>query len=168
MLSRVADNLYWFSRYVRRAENTARLVGVGSQLQLDLPRSVRFAWRPMVDTVGAGETFAALFPGSGDEASDADVVRFLLLDERNPSSLRSSVDSARELLRGIRDTLPGEVWEAINDLYLYIEANGERGVSRRACCGSAGTAAASPMPEGACHRYSGQAHPHSSAPNRRN
>ena len=131
MLSRVADNLYWFSRYVRRAENTARLVGVGSQLQLDLPRSVRFAWRPMVDTVGAGETFAALFPGSGDEASDADVVRFLLLDERNPSSLRSSVDSARELLRGIRDTLPGEVWEAINDLYLYIEANGERGVSRR-------------------------------------
>ena len=50
------------------------------------------------------------FPGSGDEASDADVVRFLLLDERNPSSLRSSVDSARELLRGIRDTLPGEVW----------------------------------------------------------
>ena len=59
MLSRVADNLYWFSRYVRRAENTARLVGVGSLLQLDLPRSVRFAWRPMVDTVGAGDGFAA-------------------------------------------------------------------------------------------------------------
>ena len=58
MLSRVADNLYWFSRYVRRAENTARRVGVGSQLQLDLPRSVRFAWRPMVDTVGAGDGFA--------------------------------------------------------------------------------------------------------------
>ena len=131
MLSRVADNLYWFSRYVRRAENTARLVGVGSQLQLDLPRSVRFAWRPMVDTVGAGDTFAELFPSSGDDATDADVVRFLLLDERNPSSLRSSVDGAREILRGIRDTLPGEVWEAINDLYLYIEANGERGVSRR-------------------------------------
>jgi uncharacterized alpha-E superfamily protein len=55
MLSRVADNLYWFSRYVRRAETTARLLGVGSLLQLDLPRSVRFAWRPMVDTVGAGE-----------------------------------------------------------------------------------------------------------------
>ena len=131
MLSRVADNLYWFSRYVRRAENTARLVGVGSLLQLDLPRSVRFAWRPMVDTVGAGDTFAELFPTTGDDATDADVVRFLLLDERNASSLRSSVDGAREILRGIRDTLPQEVWEAINDLYLYIEANGERGVSRR-------------------------------------
>ncbi|SDR17307.1 alpha-E domain-containing protein [Pseudoxanthomonas sp. CF125] len=131
MLSRVADNLYWFSRYVRRAENTARLVGVGSLLQLDLPRSVRFAWRPMVDTVGAGDAFAELFPSTGDDASDAEVVRFLLLDERNASSLRSSVDNAREILRGIRDTLPQEVWEAINDLYLYIEANGERGMSRR-------------------------------------
>ena len=131
MLSRVADNLYWFSRYVRRAENTARLVGVGSQLQLDLPRSVRFAWRPMIDTVGAGEAFAAAHPGLGDDASDADVVRFLLLDKRNVSSLRSSVDGAREILRSIRDTLPQEVWEAINDLHLYIDANGERGVSRR-------------------------------------
>ena len=131
MLSRVADNLYWFSRYVRRAENTARLVGVGSQLQLDLPRSVRFAWRPMVDTAGAADVFAELFASSSEEASDADVLRFLLLEERNTVSLRSSIDAAREILRGIRDTLPGEVWEAVNDLHLYVHANGERGLSRR-------------------------------------
>jgi uncharacterized alpha-E superfamily protein len=131
MLSRVADNLYWFSRYVRRAETTARLVGVGSLLQLDLPRSVRFAWRPMIDTVGAGEIFNIWFPNAGDDVGDADVVRFLLLDERNPSSLRSSARQARELLRGIRDTLPQEVWEAVNDLHLYIDANGERSVGRR-------------------------------------
>ncbi|MEE7566046.1 alpha-E domain-containing protein, partial [Xanthomonas sp. Kuri4-3] len=78
MLSRVADNLYWFSRYLRRAENTARLVGVGSLLQLDLPRSVRFAWRPMIDTVGAGEIFDARFPGIGEDVADTDVLRFLL------------------------------------------------------------------------------------------
>ncbi|MFT3763655.1 MAG: alpha-E domain-containing protein [Pseudoxanthomonas sp.] len=131
MLSRVADNLYWFSRYVRRAENTARLVGVGSQLQLDLPRSARFAWRPMIDTVGAGETFNECHPESGDGIADVEVVRFLLLDERNPSSLRSSVDAAREILRGIRDTLPLEVWEAVNDLHLDIDANGERCLGRR-------------------------------------
>jgi uncharacterized alpha-E superfamily protein len=80
MLSRVADNLYWFSRYVRRAETTARLVGVGSLLQLDLPRSVRFAWRPMVDTVGVSDVFSERFPAAGDDIGDADVVRFLLLD----------------------------------------------------------------------------------------
>ena len=71
MLSRVADNLYWFSRYVRRAENTARLVGVGSQLQLDMPRSVRFAWRPMIDTVGAGECFEQCYPTTAEAAGDA-------------------------------------------------------------------------------------------------
>ena len=131
MLSRVADNLYWFSRYVRRAENTARLVGVGSQLQLDMPRSVRFAWRPMIDTVGAGECFEQCHPDTGDTVGDVEMIRFLLLDERNPSSLRTSVDSAREILRGIRDTLPQDVWEAINDLHLYIGAHGERSLSRR-------------------------------------
>ena len=85
MLSRVADHLYWFSRYLRRAENTARLVGVGSLLQLDLPRSVRFTWRPMIATVGA----EALFTGVHPEPEDADVLDFLLLDARNPSSLRT-------------------------------------------------------------------------------
>lgn len=131
MLSRVADNLYWFSRYVRRAENTARLVGVGSQLQLDLPRSVRFAWRPMIDTVGVGETFAEYFPDAGSDVGDTEVVNFLLLEPRNPSSLRSSIGAAREILRSIRDSLPQDVWEAINDLYLHIETQGERSISRR-------------------------------------
>ncbi|MFT4249365.1 MAG: alpha-E domain-containing protein [Pseudomonas sp.] len=131
MLSRVADNLYWFSRYLRRAENTARLVGVGSLLQLDLPRSVRFAWRPMIDTVGASGIFNQLFPNAGDDVADTDVVRFLLLDERNPSSLYSTLEQAREILRCIRDTLPQEAWEAINDLHLHIAAEGERGIGRR-------------------------------------
>ncbi|HVK53039.1 MAG TPA: alpha-E domain-containing protein [Pseudoxanthomonas sp.] len=130
MLARVADNLYWFSRYVRRAENTARLIGVGSQLQLDLPRSVRFTWRPMIDTVGASERFAEYFSGES-EGEDGDVIGFLLLDPRNPSSLYSSVEAAREILRGIRDTLPSDVWEAINDLHQHIASSGERGLTRR-------------------------------------
>lgn len=127
MLSRVAAQLYWFSRYVRRAENTARLVGVGSLLQLDLPRSVRFGWRPMIATVGAEEMFLECHP----QPDDADVLDFLLLDARNPSSLRTSVESAREILRGVRDAMPQEVWEAINDLHLYIESDGERVLTRR-------------------------------------
>ncbi|MGB7215587.1 MAG: alpha-E domain-containing protein, partial [Gammaproteobacteria bacterium] len=129
MLSRVADNLYWFARYVRRAENTARLVGVGSQLQLDLPRSIRFTWRPMIDTVGASEAFAAHFSDT-EEPTDGDVVRFLLLDPRNPSSLRASIERAREILRTIRDSLPQQTWEAVNDLFLYVSENGDRGAGR--------------------------------------
>jgi len=127
MLSRVADDLYWFSRYLRRAENTARLVGVGSLLQLDLNRSVRFSWRPMIATVGAEDLFGACHP----QAEDADILDFLLLDPRNPSSLRVSVEQARELLRGIRDALPQEVWEAVNALHLYIGAEGSKVLTRR-------------------------------------
>lgn len=131
MLSRVANNLYWFSRYLRRAENTARLLDVGSLLQLDLPRSLGFAWRPLIDTVGAGAIFDARHPGVGAAVGDTEVMRFLLLDRDNPSSLRSSLECAREILRSIRDTLPQEVWEAVNDMHLYVDAEGERGIGRR-------------------------------------
>jgi uncharacterized alpha-E superfamily protein len=130
MLSRVADNLYWFARYVRRAENTARLVGVGSQLQLDLPTSVRFRWRPLIDAVGAGPVFAERHPVP-EAPSDVDVIRFLLLDEANPSSLRRSVHTAREILRSIRDALPSAVWETLTDLHVYLEEDGERHITRR-------------------------------------
>src|SRR5690606_6519471 len=103
------------------------VVDVGSLLQLELPRSVRFAWRPMIATVGAEELFLGVHP----EPDEADVLDFLLLDARNPSSLRSSVAQAREILRSIRDALPQEVWESVNDLHLYLDADGPRVMTRR-------------------------------------
>ena len=45
MLSRVAENIYWMSRYIERAENIARVVSVNANLQLDLPRGVAAHWR---------------------------------------------------------------------------------------------------------------------------
>jgi uncharacterized alpha-E superfamily protein len=131
MLSRVADNLYWFARYVRRAENMARLVSVGSQLQLDLPRSVKFVWRPLIDTVAESELFATRYPDSAAAPTDSDVMRFLLLDEKNPASLRHSIDHSREVLRGIRETLPLPVWQTVTDLHMYIDGDGERLITRR-------------------------------------
>jgi len=131
MLSRVAENLYWFSRYLKRTENTARLVVVNSLLQLDLPRSVRFEWQPMLDILGAGEAFRGAYPDSGDEAAEEDVVRFLLLDEQNSCSLASSLKQARDALRTIRETLPQECWERVNGIFLWLGENGERQLGRR-------------------------------------
>jgi uncharacterized alpha-E superfamily protein len=131
MLSRVAENLYWFARYVRRADNMARLVGVGSQLQLDLPRSVKFMWQPMIDTVGVAALFRARHPDAAVAPTDVDVMRFLLLDEGNPSSLRCAVETAREVLRSIRDTLPPQIWEVVTDLHMFIGEDGERLITRR-------------------------------------
>jgi uncharacterized alpha-E superfamily protein len=131
MLSRVAESLYWFARYVRRAENMARLVGVGSQLQLDLPRSVKFMWQPMIETVGVATLFKTRFPDASVVPTDVDVMRFLLLDEVNPSSLRHSIDTAREMLRGVRDTLPPQLWEVLTDLHMFVADDGEKMITRR-------------------------------------
>jgi len=131
MLSRVAENLYWFARYVRRAENMARLVGVGSQLQLDLPRSVKFMWQPMIDTVGGAALFKKRHPDAAGAPTDIEVMRFLLLDEDNPSSLRCSIDTSREVMRSIRDALPPQIWEVVTDLHMFLGGDAEGLVTRR-------------------------------------
>jgi uncharacterized alpha-E superfamily protein len=126
MLSRVADNLYWFGRYVQRAENTARLINVNANLLLDLPRRVTLGWAPLIEIVGADTLFRALY----EEASEESVVRFLTIDEQNPGSIKSSLNSAREILRVSRDTVPREVWESLNDLYLFVGERSETDIAR--------------------------------------
>ncbi|HZP12874.1 MAG TPA: alpha-E domain-containing protein [Nevskiaceae bacterium] len=126
MLSRVADNLYWFGRYLQRAENTARLIMVNASLLLDLPKHATFGWGPLIEIVGAKETYAKLYP----DATEANVVRFLVLDQNNPGSIFSSLHFAREILRTSRDIMPREIWEKLNDLYLFVQEKGDRVTSR--------------------------------------
>ena len=126
MLSRLADNLYWFGRYLQRAENTARLINVNTILSMDLPRRVELGWEPLVDLVGARALFAQLYDANGEDS----VVRFLSVDERNPGSILCSLHRARESLRTTRDYMPGEVWERVNDLYFYVQDKGERSLGR--------------------------------------
>ena len=52
MLSRVAQNIYWMTRYVERAEDTARLINVNTNLLLDLPRNTTFGWLPLIFILG--------------------------------------------------------------------------------------------------------------------
>jgi uncharacterized alpha-E superfamily protein len=125
MLSRVADNLYWLGRYLQRAENTARLINVNAILMLDLPRRVKLGWAPLIAIVGADEVFQKHY----SEATEDDVVRFLATDTRNPGSIISSLYHAREILRTVRDTVPRDAWERLNDVYFYVQERGESGVS---------------------------------------
>jgi uncharacterized alpha-E superfamily protein len=126
MLSRVADNLYWFGRYLQRAENTARVVNVHANLLLDLPRKVQFGWAPLVEIFGADEIFREHYT----EYSEANVVRFLLLDARNPGSILSSLNAAREILRTTREHIQREVWEKLNDLHYFVQERGETALTR--------------------------------------
>ncbi|MFP4208387.1 MAG: alpha-E domain-containing protein [Wenzhouxiangella sp.] len=114
MLSRVAENLYWYARYMERAEDLGRMVNVNGHLMLDLPGRLAPGWAPLVRITGSQILFDELY----DSADERQVVRFLLADRRHPGSVMSCLAQARENLRASRDLVPREVWEQTNDLYL--------------------------------------------------
>ncbi|MDJ0738308.1 MAG: alpha-E domain-containing protein [Gammaproteobacteria bacterium] len=126
MLSRVAENIYWLARYVERAENTARLVRVNTQLVLDTPSGIKPGWEPLVEITGLHEVFHAV----EREPSERNIVRFLIGDANNPGSILSSLAAARENCRTVRDVLPRSSWEAINEFYLYAKENVQTGLTK--------------------------------------
>jgi uncharacterized alpha-E superfamily protein len=117
VLSRVAENVYWLARYLERAENTARLVNVNANLLLDLPPEYRPGWLALIDITGSRE----LFDTREKRAEERDIVHFLIADLHNPGSILSSVRSARDNARMLRDVLPNEVWEHMNELFMEIK-----------------------------------------------
>jgi uncharacterized alpha-E superfamily protein len=120
MLSRVANSLYWMSRYIERAENIARIVDVNLQLLLDLRNldEERLAkhWLPIVQTTGDEEQFFALHK----KATAQNVTEFLVFQPDNPNSIFSSICSARENARMVRDQITVELWEELNRLYWFV------------------------------------------------
>lgn len=116
MLSRAAENLYWFARYLERAESTARLINATTQMLLDLPRNASFGWDVLISVAGLEQLFAQ----SVDRADEQSIMQFLIADEKNPGSILSSVRAARENCRTLRELLPRLAWERINALYLFV------------------------------------------------
>ena len=127
MLSRVANSVYWIARYLERAENTARIVNVHTNLVLDTPKSMSPGWEPLVMITGGHELFAQQYP----ELNERNVIRFLLTDAASSVSVLSALAQARENARTVRDILPREVWEELNNLYQYAHDNVQLGLSKR-------------------------------------
>jgi len=120
MLSRVANSLYWMSRYIERAENTARIVDVNLQLLLDLRNldEERLAqyWLPIVQTTGDEKQFFLFHK----KAAGAAVSEFLVFQTENPNSITSAICQARENARMVRDQITIELWEELNRLYWFV------------------------------------------------
>jgi uncharacterized alpha-E superfamily protein len=127
MLSRVANSIYWLGRYVERAENTARLINVNSHLLMDLPKKVRLGWAPIIDIFGTNHQFYDHY----NEADERSVLRFLVSNLNNPSSILSSLAHARENARTIRDIIPREVGEKINENFIYARENVNAALTQR-------------------------------------
>ncbi|GAB6040957.1 alpha-E domain-containing protein [Endothiovibrio diazotrophicus] len=129
MLSRVAERLYWFARYVERVENTARLMLVRHQLILDLPTTVQPGWELLVKVLGAEAAYAELH---GGRPTEKNVIRFVFGDRDNHSSILSSLGAARENVRTSREVLPSDTWERVNSLYLSVAQRANRELPRSA------------------------------------
>jgi uncharacterized alpha-E superfamily protein len=127
MLSRVAENIYWMARYIERAENTARLINVTTNLVLDLPRSANVGWDYIIEIMGTDQLFGEIY----DETSERNILRFMIADQDNSGSIVSSLKLARENARTIRDIIPRETWESINDLFLEARHNTQSGIARK-------------------------------------
>jgi uncharacterized alpha-E superfamily protein len=118
MLSRTADNLYWVSRYVERAEFIARILDATARLAT-LPAAyggVGDQWQTALLTSGADETFFKHYA----TPNERNVMEFLAFSPDNPSSIRNCFETARANARAVRTALTGEMWEAINQSYLEL------------------------------------------------
>jgi uncharacterized alpha-E superfamily protein len=121
MLSRVAESMYWMSRYIERAENTARFLDVNFHLLLDLSKitqmDVRAYWEPLIIATDEKKRFEATY---GENYNADTVSEFLMFNKANPNSILSCVGLARENARSIIETISSEMWEQINSLFHFI------------------------------------------------
>ena len=118
MLSRVANSIYWLSRYTERAENVSRIIDVNLQMMLDLPSGSNQQWMPLVSISGDDAAFAARYATPTRE----NVIKFLALDVENPNSIVSCLRAARENARTVREAISSEMWEQVNTSYLTVTA----------------------------------------------
>jgi uncharacterized alpha-E superfamily protein len=139
MLSRVAEDVFWMSRYVERAVAVARLIDVTLHLELDVGDADEHTalWAPLLGP-GAADTVAAGGAGESVDGSGArpapsdpvptesalpaprDIRHLLAFDADNRDSLVSCIRRARTAARGVRECISSEMWEQLNTLYLSL------------------------------------------------
>lgn len=127
MLSRVADGLFWISRYIERAENLARIADVYLQAELDRAAGRKVDWSAVLQASGALEAFGR----SGLSPNAATVTAFLTDANENPNSIAACLNRARENARMIRDQITTEMWEELNRAWLELSGAAGKALRRR-------------------------------------
>lgn len=115
MLSRVADSLYWMSRYLERAEHTARLIDVNlNQMLEQTPEYANQGWERLLASL-------RMSAPTGEEGDAYGITQTLTFDATNKASIVASIAIARENARQVREQISSEMWEQLNRLYLHIK-----------------------------------------------
>jgi uncharacterized alpha-E superfamily protein len=116
MLCRVAESLFWMSRYLERAENQARFIDVTSNIALGYRGSELDLWSSLLHAGGDVDDFKKTYSAPTQE----NVIRYLLFDQQNLNSVVNCLAAARENARSIRENLTTPMWEAVNRFYLRV------------------------------------------------
>ena len=136
MLSRIANSLYWMGRYLERTEHTARYIKVHYYSALDAPLASKqdFIFESILTMLGLDEEYK-----KSKNIFNEDKINFLIaLDEKNPVSIRSNINIARENARGVRDSISSELWEAVNKFYHYVNNCSEKELKKEGIYGFTG------------------------------
>jgi uncharacterized alpha-E superfamily protein len=119
MLSRTAESVFWLSRYVERADYLARVLEAASRLAA-LPSAYAAQgneWIGALRTAGCYDSFMQHY----DKPSAESVIEFLAFSEKNPSSIRRCLETARFNARAVRTALTTEMWVTINTAWLELQ-----------------------------------------------
>jgi uncharacterized alpha-E superfamily protein len=117
MLSRVADSLYWMSRYMERTDSILRMLKINYASSQDNPEE--FSWHPVLKIFGNLEE---------DEIQKLDdnsrkVLQYMVLSRESPNSVYNMVTLARENARGVQDNITVELWKCLNEFYHIIRGD---------------------------------------------
>jgi uncharacterized alpha-E superfamily protein len=119
MLSRVADNLYWMSRYLERADHIARQLDVHLTIVPEQAVEAALRRRSRLTACLVREQH-----GPAAIKSDYDLTYLLTFDEDNSNSIVRCIASARENARQVREQINSQMWEQVNQLYLSVQNTG--------------------------------------------
>jgi len=121
MLSRIADSMYWMSRYQERVGETARLMEINLlyllEAEEDMPEADK--WLPLLKISSSEDLFTSLY-GAEAAVNAPRVLQFISGERGNANSIRSCVRLFRENARVARDRISKEMWEAVNELWMSV------------------------------------------------
>lgn len=119
MLSRTADSLYWLSRYLERADYLARVLDVAARLSAlhGTDDEAANEWESALETAGCSEAFSQHY----DRATAETVTEFLAFSDKNVSSIRQCIETARSNARAVRTAITSQMWESINSAWLELQ-----------------------------------------------
>ncbi len=116
MLARIADSMFWMSRYIERTDGIMRMLKVNYTASLDKSSGTVFTWRPVLKLF----TFLNDEEIQKMEYDRRAVMEYMIIDRENENSLVNIITRSRENARGVQDHITLEVWGCINDFYHLV------------------------------------------------